>query len=213
MLVNPSRNWFNSRNSSIGQESHFMFRYLISCILLLVVVSLAAAYFFPVYWVHRYDELIARQARIYRLDEQLVWSLIYEETYFRAWKIGAAEEVGLMQVTPSVARDWAKETGFREFEKQTSGNVVEFLRDPERNIQVGCWYLEKVRENYRGRPAETAMTLAAYNAGPSRVEEWTKDTDASTLSEANFTARIGIASTRSYVSEILVRYRVGQAKR
>lgn len=189
-----------------------MFRYVISCILILVVVSLAAAYFFPAYWVRRYDELIARQARIYRLDEQLVWSLIYEETYFRGWKIGAAEEVGLMQVTPTVARDWAKETGFREFEKQTSENVVEFLRDPERNIQVGCWYLEKLRENYRGRPAETAMTLAAYNAGPSRVEEWTKDVDASTLSEADFIARIGIASTRSYVSSILTKYRAGQAK-
>lgn len=189
-----------------------MFRYLSSCILILVVVSLAAGYFFPAYWVHRYDELIARQARIYRLDEQLVWSLIYEETYFRAWKIGAAEEVGLMQVTPTVARDWAKETGFREFEKQTSENVVEFLREPERNIQVGCWYLEKLRENYRGRPAETAMTLAAYNAGPSRVEEWAKDVDASTLSEADFIARIGIASTKAYVSSILTRYRAGQAK-
>jgi soluble lytic murein transglycosylase-like protein len=124
--------------------------------------------------VHRYDEVIARQARIYRFDEKLVWSLIYEETYFRGWKIGAADEVGLMQVTPVVARDWAHETGFREFEKQASENVVEFLHDPERNIQVGCWYLEKVRERYRSYPAETAMTLAAYNAGPSRVEEWTR---------------------------------------
>ena len=188
-----------------------MFRYLISCILILVVVSLAGAWFFPGYWEHRYDDLI-RQARIYRLDEQLVWSLIYEETYFRAWTIGAADEVGLMQVTPTVARDWAKETGFREFEKQASENVVEFLRNPERNIQIGCWYLEKVRENYRGRPAETAMMLAAYNAGPSRVEEWTKDADPATLSEADFISRIGIASTRSYVSEILTRYRAGRAK-
>ena len=114
-----------------------MFRYLISCILIIAVVSLAGAYFFPAFWVHRYDELIARQARIYRLDEQLVWSIIYEETYFRAWKIGAADEVGLMQITPGVARDWAKETGFREFERQTSQNLVEFLQDPERNIQIG----------------------------------------------------------------------------
>src|SRR5438876_4477861 len=137
-----------------------MYRYLISCVLILVVVSLAAALFFPPYWEHRYDELISREARIYRLDERLVWSLIYEETYFRAWKIGSAEEVGLMQVTPGVARDRARETGLHEYERQTSENAVEFLRDPERNIQVGCWYLEKLRENYRGFPAETAMTLA-----------------------------------------------------
>jgi soluble lytic murein transglycosylase len=184
-----------------------MFRYIISCLIVIAVVAIAAAYFFPNYWVHRYDELISRQARIYRLDEKLVWSLIYEETYFRGWKIGAAEEVGLMQVTPTVARNWAKETGIREFEKQTTENVNEFLHDPERNIQVGCWYLEKVREKYRGYPAETAMTLAAYNAGPSRVDEWTRETDQSNLSEAEFVERIGIPSTRSYVSSILNRYR------
>jgi soluble lytic murein transglycosylase len=171
------------------------------------VICLAGGYFFPSYWVHRYDELIARQAHVYRLEEKLVWSLIYEETWFRAWKIGAADEVGLMQVTPLVARDWAKQTGFREYEKQAAENVSEFLRDPERNIQAGCWYLEKLRESYRGRSAETAMMLAAYNAGPSRVEDWTKDIDAVNISEGDFIDRIGIASTKNYVSSILSRFR------
>ncbi|MFN2502113.1 MAG: lytic transglycosylase domain-containing protein [Pyrinomonadaceae bacterium] len=187
-----------------------MIRYLISCLLILVVLIAAGGYFFPAYWVHRYDELISRQARVYRLDEKLVWSLIYEETYFRAWMLGDAEEVGLMQVTPAVAREWAKETGFKEFEKQAADNVNNFLSDPERNIQTGCWYLEKLREAYRGRPAETAMMLAAYNAGPSRVEEWTKGTDSNLLSEPEFIDRIAISTTRAYVSNILVRYRSEQ---
>jgi len=184
-----------------------MLRYIISCLVILIVILGSASLFFPSYWLHRYDELIARQARVYRLDEKLVWSLIYEESYFRAWSIGNAQEVGLMQVTPTVAREWAKETGFKEFEKQTAENVNEFLSEPERNIQVGCWYLEKLREQYRGREAQTAMMLAAYNAGASRVEEWTKDIDPSVLSEADFVDRIGISSTKSYVSSILNRYR------
>ncbi len=183
-----------------------MRRYLFFSSIFFVFCSAVGLYYFNQFWIHRYDNLIARQASIYRLDEKLVWSVIYEETYFRAWKIGAAEEVGLMQVTPAVAREWAKETGFREFEKQTTGNTVEFLREPERNIQVGCWYLEKMRENYRGVPAEKAMTLAAYNAGASRVEEWTKGADASTLPEKEFIEKINIASTKSYVSSILNRY-------
>jgi len=183
-----------------------MRRYLIAGFIFLTLCSAVGLYFFNEFWIHRYDDLIARQASIYRLDEKLVWSVIYEETYFRAWKIGAAEEVGLMQVTPLVAREWAKETGFREFEKQTTENTVEFLRGPERNIQIGCWYLEKMGEKYRAFPAEKAMTLAAYNAGASRIEEWTKDTDASKLSEQEFIERINIASTKSYVSEILDRF-------
>ena len=184
-----------------------MFRYLISIIFVGVVIAASGAIYFPNYWVHRYDDLIERQARVYRVDPKLVWSIIYEETYFRAWKIGADEEVGLMQVTPLVAREWAKETGLKEFEKQAAENVNAFLADPERNIQVGCWYYEKLREQYRDRPSETAMTLAAYNAGPSRVEEWTRETDTSTLSESDFVSRIGIASTKNYVSSILSRYR------
>ena len=184
-----------------------MYRYIVSCAFVAAIILASGAYFFRTYWEHRYDDLIARQARVYRIDERLVWSLIYEETWFQAWKIGADEEVGLMQVTPVVAREWARETGLKEFERQTAENVVEFLRDPERNIQVGCWYFEKLREKYRGRPAETSMTLAAYNAGPSRVEEWTKDADSQRMSEAEFISRIGIASTKAYVSSILERYR------
>jgi soluble lytic murein transglycosylase len=189
-----------------------MYRYLLSCFLIALMITIPGIYFFQDYWVHRYDVLIARQAGIYRLDEKLVWSVIYEETYFRAWKIGSADEVGLMQVTPVVAREWARETGFKEFEKQTVENVNEFLRDPERNIQIGCWYLERLREQYRDLPAETAMTLAAYNAGPSRVDDWSKGTNVNSLSETDFVNRIDIPSTKSYVSSILARYRTNQGK-
>ncbi len=188
-----------------------MIRYIVSCLFIVAVIILSASIFFPTYWIHRFDELIERQARVYRLDEKLVWNLIYEETYFRPWSIGAASEVGLMQVTPTVAREWAKESGFKELEKQTADNVNSFLSDPERNMQIGCWYLEKLREQYRGRPAQTAMTLAAYNAGASRVEEWTKETDAAALPESEFIERITIPSTKSYVTAILTRYRTEQS--
>lgn len=183
-----------------------MRRYLLFGSIAVLLLSFVGLYFFNNYWIHRFDGLIARQASIYRIEDALVWSIIYEETYFSAWKIGKADEVGLMQVTPAVARQWAKETGFQEFEKQTNENVVEFLRDPERNIQIGCWYLEKLRENYRGFAAEKSMMLAAYNAGPSRVQEWTKDTEAEKLSREEFIQRINIPSTKSYVVSILKRY-------
>jgi soluble lytic murein transglycosylase len=189
-----------------------MNRKLIVLLLILLIFGSLGIYFFNQYWIHRYDELISRQAGIYRLEKELVWSVIYEETYFRAWILGAADEVGLMQITPTVAREWAKETGFKEFEKQTNENVVEFLKEPERNIQIGCWYLEKSGEKYRGFAAERAMTLAAYNAGASRVEEWTKDLQAEKLSEAEFIERIAIPSTKSYVSSILQRFKENQTK-
>lgn len=177
--------------------------------ILSVAVIFAAGYIFlNSYWEHRYDELIARQAEVYNLEDAYVWSIIYEETYFKAWEVGAAGEVGLMQVTPTVAREWAKETGMKAFEKRAAETPEELLRDPETNMQIACWYLEKLRQKYRGEPAELAMTLGGYNAGPSRVEEWSKkEENTAPLTEAEFIERIAIASTKSYVTSILRRYR------
>lgn len=183
-------------------------------LLVLVGFFFAALYFGNDYWIHRYDAIIAHQAAIYRLDPKLVWSLIHEETYFQSAKVGEAGEVGLMQITPIVAREWARETGIQDFETQIARDHTGFLREPERNIQIGCWYLEKLFERYRDSPRPEARVLAAYNAGPSRVNEWNHDPPNSPeISEEEFIRRIDIASTRSYVTKILQRYRYLKSER
>jgi soluble lytic murein transglycosylase len=175
---------------------------------LIILTLVLAAYFSNQYWLHRYDGLICRQANIYRLEPDLVWSIIYEETYFSPWKTGEDGEVGLMQVTPAVGREWATETGMRELEKQMASDPANFLREPERNIQVGCWYLEKVNKPYRDLPDAEVRMIAAYNAGPSRVEEWNRTPEGhKALSREEFIDRIDIPSTRAYVISILERYR------
>ncbi|HEY2973534.1 MAG TPA: lytic transglycosylase domain-containing protein [Pyrinomonadaceae bacterium] len=174
----------------------------------IVLTILIVFYFFNQYWTHRYNGLIARQAGVYRLDPDLVWSIIYEETYFSPWKSGKDGEIGLMQITPAVARQWATETGMRELERQMAQNPAIQLRDPERNIQIGCWYLEKIYEQYRDVPDPEARVIAAYNAGPSRAAEWNKVPDGATqLSAEEFINKIDIPSTRAYVISILQRYR------
>src|ERR671938_1250485 len=168
--------------------------------LLLIVAGGVGLYFFNQYWIHRFDALIARQAAVYRLDPLLVWSIIYEETYFRPWRTGDAGEIGLMQVTPAVGREWAAETGMREFERQMARDPASVLRDPERNIQIGCWYLEKIFKDYRDLPGAEARTVAAYNAGPSRAADWNRTApNQPPLTAEQFIARIDIPSTRAYV--------------
>src|SRR5205085_12699081 len=142
--------------------------------LLFIVVCAAGLYIFNEYWIHRYDALIARQAAVYRLDPDLVWSIIYEETYFRPWMKGDAGEIGLMQVTPAVAREWAAETGMRGLAEQMRRDPERALVDPERNIQVGCWYLEKIWKDYQDTLGAEPRVIAAYNAGPSRAAEWNR---------------------------------------
>jgi len=177
-------------------------------VILIVITVVVGSYFLNQHWIHRYDALIARQAAVYRLDPDLVWSVIYEETYFSPWKNGKDGEIGLMQITPTVAREWAAETGMHELERQMAQDPTAALRDPERNIQIGCWYLEKIYEQYRDTPDPEPRVIAAYNAGPSRAAEWSKVSEGSrALSGEEFINKIEIPSTRAYVISILERYR------
>jgi len=176
-------------------------------ITVLAIATAAIAYLAVESWTHRFDELIEREATVYRLDPKLVWSLIHEETYFRPDVKGDAGELGLMQITPTVAKMWAKETGLRQFERRTQENIEEFVSDPKRNIQIGCWYLEILVDKYSGSPANRAMALAAYNAGPTRVDDWLKGLKRAEIDEKEFIPMIAIGSTRGYVTSILERYR------
>ncbi len=175
--------------------------------IVLIALCGVGAYYFNQYWIHRYDALIAQQAAIYHLDPDLVWSVIYEETYFSPWKTGEAGEVGLMQVTPTVGREWAAEAGTRESVGQMKSDPETMLRDPTRNIKIGCWYLEKISKDYRDTPGAEARIVAGYNAGPSRAADWNKvEPGSKSLNAEQFIARIDISSTRAYVSNILARY-------
>ena len=186
---------------------------LVIVILALLVVA-CGLYFLNQYWIHRYDSLLAREAGRHRVDSDLVWSIVYEETYFSPWKKGRNGEVGLMQVTPVVAREWAAESVTTPLEQRLLNDMTSFLRDPDHNVEIGCWYLAKFDDEYRDTPGREARMLAAYNAGDSRASEWNRPAPgARPLTEQEFIARIEIPSTRAYVTSILDRYhRIKSAK-
>jgi peptidoglycan lytic transglycosylase len=180
----------------------------LSIILIILVVIGCGLYFLDQYWIHRYDAVIAREAARHQVDPDLVWSIAYEETYFRPWKTGRNGEIGLMQVTPVVAREWAAENSVSLLRSSTAFDASAILADPERNIQIACWYLQKAGADYPNIPGREARMLAAYNAGPSRAADWNRvESGARPLNEQEFIARIDIPSTRAYVTSILGRYR------
>jgi len=178
----------------------------LAIILIALIVIGCGLYFLDQYWIHRYDSVIARESARYHVDPDLVWSIAYEETYFTPWEKGRNGEIGLMQVTPNVAHDWAAENA-AVTELRSGLDIDALLRNPERNIQIACWYLQKASEDYRELPGREARMLAAYNAGPSRAAEWNRvESGARPLNEQEFIARIDIPSTRAYVTSILGRY-------
>lgn len=180
----------------------------LAIILIAAIVLGCGLYFLNQYWIHRYDKVIARESTRYHVDPDLVWSIAYEESYFRTWKNGRDGEIGIMQVTPDVARDWASGNASAMVQQRTATEVDSMLRNPELNIQIACWYLQKASDDYKGVPGREARMLAAYNAGPRRAANWNRvENGAPPLSEQEFIARIDIPSTKAYVTSILDRYR------
>ena len=186
-------------------------------IFLTILIGTGGAFATWYYWTHRYDDLIVTIARKYTLDPALVKAIIYEESFFNPRARSSQNAIGLMQITPVAAREWMASTRsgtLREAIAKISNQVPEerepeleeALTDPTVSLHVGCWYMNSLLTRYKGETDSLAFALAAYNAGPSNVERWVKDSDRSRLSREEFIARIEFPATRNYVQNIIRRY-------
>lgn len=124
-----------------------------------------------------------------KIDPLLVLALIRQESAFDASAISSADARGLMQVLPSTARTLQK------------GIKAERLYEAKTNIKLGVMYLEKLFQKYNGR---TEYVLAAYNAGPFRVDTWSQRISQKT--PLLFIEYVPFRETRNYVSTIMRNY-------
>ncbi len=145
---------------------------------------------FPLY----YDTIVEKYARRYGLEKELIMGLIKQESTFRAEALSRAKALGLMQLMPFTARDMASLAGIRLNSKND-------LFDPETNIHLGSLYLKQLDRMFDG---QKAFMLAAYNAGPHRVNRWRKNKGAEQLDM--FIENIEYMETRTYVRHVLKNY-------
>lgn len=89
----------------------------------------------------------------YRLDPDLVNSVIKAESEFNAHAISRKGAQGLMQLMPQTASQLGVPNAF----------------DPEANVEGGTKYLRELLEKYN---FDLIKALAAYNAGPQRVQQF-----------------------------------------
>jgi len=106
--------------------------------------------------ISKFDELIQRHARNYRMDWLLVSAVAYTESRFNENAVSQAGAKGLLQVMPATGRH----LGFSD------------VGDLESNIEAGTSYLKRLILilNDRVPPQERVnFALAAYNAGLGHV--------------------------------------------
>lgn len=112
---------------------------------------------------NEFDSIIEAQATARKLNKFLVKGLIKQESGFNARATSGANALGLMQMIPGTAREIAGEL------KLGSLSLPEDMFQPSRNIQMGTHYIAKMLGRYQGH---VPLALAAYNAGPSRIDKW-----------------------------------------
>jgi len=145
-------------------------RWLLVGVILILGVVTALFVRGPSFWQRQYypleyEELIADSAKRHRISPYLVAAVINAESSWRAHRVSGAGAVGLMQVMPETADDLAasKRVDRKRFPPDD-------LIDPATNIEYGTAYLRYLVDRYH----EVEVALAAYNAGLTRVDEWTK---------------------------------------
>jgi soluble lytic murein transglycosylase-like protein len=99
------------------------------------------------------DELVSSASGTYRLDPDLVNSVIRAESGFNVHAVSPKGAQGLMQLMPQTA----------------SSLGVQDVFDPQANVEGGTRYLRELLERYN---FDLIKALAAYNAGPERVEQY-----------------------------------------
>jgi soluble lytic murein transglycosylase len=139
----------------------------------------------------RHEDIIRQQARDKQVDASLIAAVIYTESRFRDQTSHAGAK-GLMQLMPDTADYIASKTGGTEFRRED-------LATPQINIAYGTWYLRYLLAKY---DHNTILTLAAYNAGEGKVDEWRRV--ASARGERfRVASHIPFKETRDYVHRVL----------
>jgi Transglycosylase SLT domain len=99
------------------------------------------------------NQVVNEASGRYRLDPDLVSSVIKAESGFNPHAISRKGAQGLMQLMPGTASQLGVANTF----------------DPQSNVEGGTKYLRELLEKYN---FDLVKALAAYNAGPQRVEHF-----------------------------------------
>lgn len=110
----------------------------------------------------KFSEQIEAISLQYGLNPRFVQAVVWRESRFNEYAHGSHGEIGLMQLKMSTVRDWAKA-------HKRCMPAVSSLYDPEVNLHIGIWRLDKALKNWEGYADQVSLALFEYNAGRTSI--------------------------------------------
>lgn len=136
-----------------------------------------------------FTEALRESAERRGVDPVFAAALIRQESMYAPGVTSRAGARGLMQLMPEVGRLTARSLRYPLWD-------VALLFQPDVNLELGLTHLAELLQRY----PQPVQVLAAYNAGASRVERWSRK--AGVEDPELFAERIPFTETRDYVRVI-----------
>ena len=129
-------------------------------------------------------------------EPALTLAIIRQESAFEVDAVSPAGALGLMQLMPATAKHVAKGMSLR-YRKE------DLTRSADYNMLLGRAYLQELLDSFSG---SYVLAIAAYNAGPDRVNSWMSlygDPRDRGVDVVDWIETIPIYETRNYVQRVL----------
>lgn len=147
---------------------------------------------YPDYYLSIIKDLSSKNS----IDPYLVLAIIKAESAFELDIMSPVGAVGLMQLMPSTAA-WIIETGMNRVVDFADWNES-LLMKPEINLELGITYLRYLFDYFKQK---ICPAIAAYNAGPGRLNEWMKGGNQS--NPDSFIETIPFLETKNYIKKVI----------
>lgn len=143
-----------------------------------------------------YPTITKQLADINYAEWALVHAIIRQESMFDPDAQSGAGARGLMQLMPATARSMSKKVSLPYRSSWLTSK-------PKYNMTLGSYYIANLVDRYDG---SYPLAIAAYNAGPGRVDRWVRDFGDPRKDEIDlidWIEMIPIYETRNYVQRVL----------
>jgi len=183
------------KNVSKGNEIAVkMSKIVVVATIILILIILLRNIILKINYPQKYSEYVEKYAKEFKIEKELIYAVIKEESKFKSESISNKKALGLMQILETTAYEVAEQLG-KEITKEE-------ILNPETNIALGTKYISNLIKKYDN----IELAIASYNAGIGNVDTWIQEGIIN--EDGTNIENIPFKETNNYVRKVLRDYKI-----